>query len=278
MHLREIMTRWPVTVTRETSVMEARRLLLRHRFRHLPVVHGNAVVGIVSDRDLLLRDQQLVDALGQLRSDLVNGRYRHVGDVMTAPPVTVVPETTVAAAAALLRRHGVSALPVVEEGRLVGIATTSDLLGVLIDGAATSPRGGAAAAGVGLPDDTLADIGPAEDTVRVPLGPGDPRPGRAASRPTALVIDPDPATCIRLWGELTDDGYEVTTCPGPTTATLCPARDGLTGKRCPRLPADLAFVTVDQASARTRLLEAYAHWVPDTHLRITDTDVRPDAS
>lgn len=271
MELREVMTRWPVTVTPETSVMEARRLLGRHGCRHLPVVRGDAVVGMVSDRDLLLRDRQLAEALGQLRSDLVSGRYRHVGDVMSAPPLTVTADTTVAAAAALLRRRGVSALPVVEDGHLVGIATSSDLLSVLADVAPAPPRGGAATAGVDPPDDTLADIGLPEDLVRVPLGPGDARPGRSVPRPTALVVDPDPAVCTRLWAELTDDGYEVTTCPGPTTATLCPARDGAGGKRCTRLPADVAFIAVDQASARTRLLEAYADWAPGTHLRITDT-------
>lgn len=283
MDLREVMTRWPVTVTPETSVMEARRLLRRHGCRHLPVVHGDAVVGMVSDRDLLLRDRQLGDALGQLRSDLVSGRYRQVADVMSAPPLTVTAGTTVAAAAALLRRRGVSALPVVEDGRLVGIATTSDLLGVLVDEApalrdteAPAPRDrDAATAGGGLPDDTLADIGLPPDVVRVPLGLGDARPGRSAPRPTALVVDPDPAVCTRLWAELTDDGYEVTTCPGPTTATRCPARDGADGKRCSRLPADVAFIAVDQGSARTRLLEAYADWAPGTHLRITDTLTAP---
>lgn len=75
--------------------------------------------------------------------------------------------------------------------------------------------------------------------------------------------------------ELAADGYEVTTCPGPTTATRCPARDGASGPPCTRLPADVAFIAIDQGSARTRLLEAYADWVPDAHLRITDTLTAP---
>lgn len=269
--LRGVMTRWPVTVTPETSVMEARRLLLRHRWRHLTVVHGDAVVGMVSDRDLLLRDQQLADALDQLHSDLVDGRYRHVADVMTAPPITVTPETTVAAAAALLRRRGLSALPVVEDGCLVGIVTTSDLLGVLTDAGAladvvgTSPGGAAYTTHAALP----------REPNIVPLGPGDPRPGRIPARPAALVVDPDAATRLRMAEELAADGYEATTCPGPTTATRCPARDGASGQPCIRLPADVAFIAVDQGSAWTRLLEAYADWAPDAHLRITDTLTAP---
>lgn len=105
----------------------------------------------------------------------------------------------------------------------------------------------------------------------VPMGPGDPRPGRARSRPTALVIDPDAATRIRLADELGATGYDVAPCPGPCTPTFCPARSRSGGKRCPRLPADLALVVVDQASARTHLLEAYASWVPEARIEITGT-------
>lgn len=192
-------------------------------------------------------------------------------EVMTRWPVTVTPETTVAAAAVLLRRRGVSALPVVEDGCLVGIVTTSDLLGVLtdpgvlVDVVDASPDGAARTTHAALP----------RDPISVPLGPGDPRPARTPARPTALVVDPVAATRLRMAEELAADGYEVTSCPGPTTATRCPARDGADGKRCTRLPADVAFVAVDQGSARTRLLEAYTAWAPDAHLRVTGTLTAP---
>lgn len=102
----------------------------------------------------------------------------------------------------------------------------------------------------------------------VPMGPGDPRPGRPRQRPSALVVDPDAATRIRLAGELAAAGYDVATCPGPCTSTLCPGRGRTGGKRCARLPADLALVVVDQASARTRLLEAYASWAPEARVEV----------
>lgn len=105
----------------------------------------------------------------------------------------------------------------------------------------------------------------------VAMGPGDPRPGRVRRRASALVVDPDAATRIRLAGELAAAGYDVATCPGPCTSTFCAARGGTSGSRCARLPADLALVVVDQASARTRLLEAYASWAPEARVEITGT-------
>lgn len=104
-----------------------------------------------------------------------------------------------------------------------------------------------------------------------PMGPGDPRPGRAAPRPSALVIDPDGATRVRLAAQLAAEGYAVATCPGPCTPTLCPARERVPGQRCRRLPADVALVLVDHASARTRLLAAYAAWAPAARIDITGT-------
>lgn len=108
----------------------------------------------------------------------------------------------------------------------------------------------------------------------VVMGPGDPRPGRAPHRPSALVIDPDAAARSRLAADLAAEGYEVSTCPGPCAPTNCPARGRVRGQRCPRLPADIALVVVDQASARTRLLDAYARWAPGARVEITGTLIR----
>lgn len=122
------------------------------------------------------------------------------------------------------------------------------------------------------PRPTPADLFDADASV--PMGPGDRRPGRARARPAALVIDPDAATRIELADELAATGYDVVTCPGPCTPTSCPARSRTRGKRCPRIPADLALVVIDQASARTPLLDAYASWVPGARVEITGTLTR----
>lgn len=128
-----------------------------------------------------------------------------------------------------------------------------------------------------LPADPHDASAPFDADSSVPLGPGDPRPGRAPDGPTALVIDPDAVTRSRLAADLTTEGYVVWTCPGPCGATQCAGRDGGTGsQRCPRLPPAVVLVAVDQASARTRLLDAYASWAPAARIEITGTLALPN--
>jgi acetoin utilization protein AcuB len=100
----------PLTVTPSTPVREARGLLHRYGIRHLPVV--DRVVGVVSDRDV--RGDRRVDA--------------EVAETMSSPPHVIhVDDPIEAAARAMLSRH-ISALPVLEDDRLVGIITTTDCL------------------------------------------------------------------------------------------------------------------------------------------------------
>lgn len=133
MRVRHWMTRAPVTVTTQTSVLAARRLLHANHVRHLPVVDADGrVVGMVSDRDVSLRDSELSQALSALQSDLLSGRYRRIETMMTAPVHVAAPDEPVRLAADLMLRWQVSGLPVVDEGCLVGIITTSDCLRALL--------------------------------------------------------------------------------------------------------------------------------------------------
>ncbi len=133
MRVRDVMTPDPVSVTPRTSVAEARRLMQRHRIRHLPVVDHGRLVGIVSDRDVVLGDPQLRTALAALHSDLLSGAERPVAELLHAPVHTAAADEDLAAAAARLRDRRVNALPVVDGDRLVGMLTTSDCLQVLED-------------------------------------------------------------------------------------------------------------------------------------------------
>lgn len=107
-----------ITVTPQTTVMEAVRLLTENRIRHLPVVEGKRVVGIVTDRDL-----KRVAASPAIP----------VSGVMSKPVVTVKPETLIEEAAQLLVAHKIGGLPVVEEDRLVGILTETDVLEAFVE-------------------------------------------------------------------------------------------------------------------------------------------------
>jgi acetoin utilization protein AcuB len=116
--IREIMTRRVVTVSPDTRLAESRRLLDEHRIRHLPVVVDGRLAGIVSDRDL--------------RSAGANGRPTAVGEIMTPDPITVGPDTRVEEAARLMLDRRLGGLPVVDDGELIGIVTSDDLLRALL--------------------------------------------------------------------------------------------------------------------------------------------------
>lgn len=134
MHVREWMSRDPVTVEPSTEVSVARRLLRDHGIRHLPVVECGRVVGMVSDRDVRISQA----ALQQVTERMVAGARRAVGEtvgvglaveaVMSAPARVISADEPLERAARLMLAAKISALPVVEAGVLVGIITTTDCL------------------------------------------------------------------------------------------------------------------------------------------------------
>lgn len=139
MLVRDWMTRRPVTVRPCTSLMEARRLLRRHQVRHLPVVEAGRLVGLVSSRDLGGPDDELARALSGLRSDLLSGRYRTVGGLMTRVPVVTSPGESVAQAASTMVALRIGALPVLEDLELVGILSLDDCVRALLAERVPSP-------------------------------------------------------------------------------------------------------------------------------------------
>lgn len=184
--VQEWMTADPVTVTPQTSVLNARRLLRAHAVRHLPVVDGDRVVGMVSDRDLLVGDSQVVQALSALQSDLLGGRYRRVDTVMTVPVRAVRADDPVRVAAERMQRWRLDGLPVTDEGRLVGIITTTDCLHALLVLLDRDARGVQREPGVLAGDPDWYKM--------TPMPPGDDRPGRPVAPAAPAVTHPAPAS------------------------------------------------------------------------------------
>lgn len=125
----EWMTPDPVTVTPGETIEDARSLLRHYGIRHLPVVDDRGrVLGVVSDRDVRVDDERLrrLAHLPEVAEAL--GTERLVEDVMSSPPHVTGPDTSVDDAARLMMSHRIHALPVVDEGRLVGVLTTTDCL------------------------------------------------------------------------------------------------------------------------------------------------------
>jgi acetoin utilization protein AcuB len=127
MLVKEWMSKDPITINDDTSMMKAIHLMKQNRIRRLPVLHGGRLVGIVSDRDLKEASPSKattldVHELYYLLSEL------QVKDIMTRDPVTVSPENTVEHAAQLMLENTISGLPVVDDrGNVVGILTQSDV-------------------------------------------------------------------------------------------------------------------------------------------------------
>jgi acetoin utilization protein AcuB len=112
-----------VTVGPDTAVDEALEVIRTHNIRHLPVLEGDRLVGVVTDRDLRLALDPGAGEPGTAR----------VEDVMSRTLVVAHPHMPIEGAAALLAHHRIGCLPVVEEGVLVGILTESDLLRAFVE-------------------------------------------------------------------------------------------------------------------------------------------------
>ena len=127
-HVRERMTRYPVTVTLSASIEIALEKMKRGHFRHLPVVdENNHLLGMFSDRDLRLMYPS--PSFEPDENAMERFAAAAMADVATFNPVSILPDATLENAADLMLRWNVEALPVVAgDDHLVGIITSTDFL------------------------------------------------------------------------------------------------------------------------------------------------------
>src|SRR5919202_2083767 len=130
MRVADWMTPDPVTIAPGATAGEALALMRQRRIRHLPVVDGGRLVGMLSDRDLRSALPSAV-VLGELEDD--PAASRSVVEIMTADPLTIPPSQPVEEAARLLTERRVGAVPVVEGARLLGILSADDLLRAFVE-------------------------------------------------------------------------------------------------------------------------------------------------
>ncbi|MBN2463559.1 MAG: CBS domain-containing protein [Dehalococcoidia bacterium] len=125
MKVRDVMTWNVVTVSSDTPIMEARKIMDAHGIRRLPVVDRGKLVGMVSKERITRTAPSPATSLSVWEINYLLAKMT-VKEVMGKDPVTVSPDMSVEAAIAMAQKKGVGALPVLEKNKLIGIATTND--------------------------------------------------------------------------------------------------------------------------------------------------------
>lgn len=128
MTIRELMTGGLITVRVETSVRQARDLLAKEGIRHLPVTGpGGVLAGIVTDRDIRLNLPSRATSLSAQEITHLLSRLT-VAEIMPRSVITIAPDRPARDGAQLMPEHKIGALPVLDDGHLVGIITETDIV------------------------------------------------------------------------------------------------------------------------------------------------------
>jgi CBS domain-containing protein len=128
----EIMTREPYTLGPDDTLADARKLMAEHHIRHVPIVSGDGtLVGLVSQRDVLAAEDSSV--LNQPGSPDSTEAYVALSTIMTSPVQTVDEHAGLRGTAMHLQKNKMGCLPVLNDGRLVGIITDSDFVAIAIN-------------------------------------------------------------------------------------------------------------------------------------------------
>lgn len=143
MQVQDVMTQHVISVEPNDTIARAIRLMLQERISGLPVIGaGGRLIGVVTEGDFLRRVEtgtqrrrprwlEFLAGPGRMADEYVRAHARKVSEVMTPEPVTVIEETPLADAVALMERHRVKRLPVMRGERVVGIVSRANLLHAL---------------------------------------------------------------------------------------------------------------------------------------------------
>ena len=136
--VRDYMTPDPQTLDVQSTLLDAALLLRRAELRHIPILENDRLVGVLTDRDVGRFAPSMLVPLSPQEYNRVF-EETPVGKVMTRNPLSISPEAPLAEAVNLLYNQKLGCLPVLEQGRLIGIITVSDMLRVLYDQLGPSP-------------------------------------------------------------------------------------------------------------------------------------------
>jgi CBS domain-containing protein len=140
----DVMSHDPLSVTTQTPILKAGCVMLQHKISGLPVTDGDGkIIGILTEGDLLRRAEtgterhrsrwlEFLLGPGRLASDYVDAHARKVGEIMTSDVAVVGPSDDLADVVHLMEKRHVKRVPVVENGKLVGIVSRADLVRALV--------------------------------------------------------------------------------------------------------------------------------------------------
>ncbi|KQC28551.1 CBS domain-containing protein [Flagellimonas eckloniae] len=128
----EIMTKDLVTLTVNDDLVTAEEVFKKHNIRHIPIVDGNTIIGMLSYTDLLrISFADAVDEHEQTVDTMVYNMFT-ISQVMARDVISVPSNTTIKEVAQFLAQKEFHALPIVDDGKLLGLVTTTDLINYLL--------------------------------------------------------------------------------------------------------------------------------------------------
>ena len=147
----DVMVRDVITIGPNDDVIEAAALLVDHDISALPVIDNERkVIGILSEADLIRREElgtekrrawwlETVLPAGRLASDYAKSHGRKVAEIMSQDVITATADASLAEIATLLERNRIKRVPIVEDGRLIGVVSRSNLIQALASAPASAP-------------------------------------------------------------------------------------------------------------------------------------------
>ena len=131
MRAKDMMTKNPITINPNTLVLDAQKIMKQKNIRRLPVVEKGKLVGIVTKHDLLEAEPSPATPMSFHEWNYLLSKMK-VKEIMEKNPVTITPDTPFEDALRIGQEKKVGSFPVVDKGKLVGIATESDIVRFLI--------------------------------------------------------------------------------------------------------------------------------------------------
>ncbi|MDH3257386.1 MAG: CBS domain-containing protein, partial [Nitrospinota bacterium] len=129
----EVMSKKLITVKKSDSLKKAQDIMVEKSIRHLPVMDGTELLGIITESDVRGAFMGKGAKINSGKIQPLNPSKMKVSDFMTRDPMVVTPETHIEDAALIIYKYKIGALPVIKRNKLVGLISIMDILGIFVD-------------------------------------------------------------------------------------------------------------------------------------------------